>query len=160
MTNSGFNFSFLTPNVKFSNNDDRVIHNKNSRKNKIKLSKAEYEEIKVVWTLSEYKGRREYDGIDWRYQSSSDKLGNGILGSQILQKINSSNVFEDFTPKENDYLSIRLEYIHPAKNNKSRPYIGEYISFIYTDSWNLNKGYDHIDNCYEIIMEGEIVIDK
>ena len=160
MENPNFNFSFIYPSIEFSKSEEKIIHYKKSRKNKIKLSKSEYEEIKIVWTLSEYKGRIKYDGIDWQYQSSSDKLSNGIMGSQILQKLNSSNVFANYFPKENDYLSIRLEYIHTTKNKKYRPYIGEYISFIFIDNWNLNKGYDHIDNCYEIIMEGEITIAK
>ena len=160
MTDSDCNFSFLIKNVNILNNEDKEIHNKNSRKNKIKLSKVEYEQIRIVWTLSEQIGRKKYDGIDWQYKSSSDKLSNGITGAQILLKINSSNAFEDYTPKKNDNLLIRLEYLHPTKNNKSRPYIDDYISFIFTECWNLNSGYDHIDNCYERMMEGEIEIIK
>lgn len=158
MTDSDCSFSFLIKNVNLSNSQDEVIHNKNSRKNKLKLSKVEYEQIKIVWTLSVYTERKKPDGIDWQYKSSSDKLSNGITGSQILKKLNSSNVFEDYTPKENDCLSISLAYLHPVNNNKSRPYIGDYISFIYSDCWNLNSGYDHINNCYEKLMEGEIEI--
>ncbi|WBV61713.1 hypothetical protein PFY12_06210 [Chryseobacterium camelliae] len=61
-------------------------------------------------------------------------------------------------PKENDLLTIRLKYKHPEKRRKSRPYINSFISFVYDKEWRLNKGFEHADNSYETIAEGEIIL--
>ena len=55
-------------------------------------------------------------------------------------------------------LNISMEYLYATINNKSRPYIGNYLSFIYKDEWLINKGFEHIDNIYEIISEGIIEV--
>lgn len=160
MTNIEYNFSFIKTDKLLLDSSAKIIHNKNSRKNRIKLSKLEYEEIEIIWTLFECKEEKVYGEFDFQHQSSRDKLSNGIKASQILQTLNSVNVFQNYTPKQDDYLSIRLDYIHPTKNKNNRPYIGEYISFIFTDCWNLNKGYDRINNCHEILFEGVVLIDN
>lgn len=135
-----------------------IIHNKNSRKNKIKLSSEEYLETLITWSLSKYKGKMEYNGIEWQYQSSGRKLSNGISYETILPIINSNNIFENYLLEENDILKIRLKYKYPEKHSKSRPYINNFISFIYDKEWRLNKAFEHAHNSYEIIAEGEIII--
>ena len=136
-----------------------LIRNKNSRKNKLKLSKTDYEETKIEWTLFKYIKELEYDsnGCEFLPESPSQQLNNGISAASILEIINSDLIFE-YLPQRNDMLNISMEYLYATINNKSRPYIGNYLSFIYKDEWLINKGFEHIDNIYEIISEGIIEV--
>lgn len=161
MNNSESKIVFIIKNTDSSDQSDikeNIIHNKNSRKNRIKLSSEEYQEKLIVWSLRRYISKIEYQGIEWQYISSGKKLNNGIFYEEILLVINSENIFENFSPKENDLLTIRLEYKHPEKHRKSRPYINDFISFVYEQEWRLNKDFEHIHNSYEIIAEGKIII--
>ncbi|MGD1319943.1 hypothetical protein [Chryseobacterium sp. 2R14A] len=108
--------------------------------------------------LSQFQRQMHYDGIEWQYQSSRNKLNNGLLAENILTLLNSEIIFENYLPKENDFLKIWLEYKHAKNHNKSRPYIGDFISFIYNKEWKINNGFDHINFEYEILQEGEIKI--
>lgn len=136
-----------------------IIHNKNARKNRIKLSKAEYEETFMEWTLSKYIKKIEYDinNSEFFPMSSSRELSNGVSAESVLKAINSDLVFENL-PEPNDRLSIRMDYLHPTINNKTRPYIGKFISFIYKTEWFIDEGFEHIDNIYETIQEGLLII--
>lgn len=69
-------------------------------------------------------------------QTSRDHLNNGFSAEKILNLLNSKPLFENYLPKENDFLKIWLEYKHPVIHNKSRPYIGDFISFIYNENGN------------------------
>ncbi|MCL1673987.1 hypothetical protein ACV0BM_011490 [Elizabethkingia meningoseptica] len=135
-----------------------IIHNKRSRKNRIKLNKNQYEETKIHWCLSEYVGLKEDDGFDWVYKACSTELNNGLSAEMFQQIINSNSLFSNYTIKDNDLLTISLEYIHPIKYNKTRPYIGNYLSFIFNKVWKINSGYDHISNMYRVLQEGEIIV--
>ncbi|MCT4203492.1 hypothetical protein [Elizabethkingia anophelis] len=138
--------------------DKAIIHNKLSRKNRIKLNKSQYEETKIYWCLLEYVGLKEDDGFDWVYKASSTELNNGLSAEIFQQIINSDSFFSNYIIKDNDLLTISLEYIHPAKYNKTRPYIGNYLSFIFNKVWEINSGYDHIANMYRKLQEGEVVV--
>lgn len=146
--------------IEYKNEISNIENKKISRRHKKKFNLLEYQEIKIIWALFECIGREKDDGFDWQYQSSSSELNNGIAGVQVLQILNSLIVFNDYTAKENDYLSIQLEYVHPAQNKKPRPYVGDFITYIFYDKWNLNTGYEHIDNIYELLKKGEIIIEK
>ncbi|MPT30315.1 MAG: hypothetical protein E2600_01340 [Chryseobacterium sp.] len=132
-----------------------IIHNKHSRKNRLKLSKNDYEETIIKWSFFKYIKEIDYDLSNFEFvsQSSSQQLNNGLSATSILEIINSDLIF-DYTPLRNDMLQIYMEYIHQTINNKPRPYIGNYISFIYKNEWIINEGFEHIDNVYEIIQEG------
>lgn len=152
------NIEFIIKKQNSKINQENIIHNKNSRVNKIKLSSAEYNETLILWTLSQFQRKMQYDGIDWQYQSSRNTLNNGLLAETVLSVLNSVIIFANYSPQKNDFLKIWLEYKHPTTHNKSRPYIGDYISFIYNEEWKINNGYDHIDFEYETLQEGEIKI--
>lgn len=160
MNNSESKIDFIIKNTDSNRLDEKenIIHNKNSRKNRITLRLREYQKTLVTWSISRYKSKMEYNGIDWQPHSSGKELNNGISYEVILSAINSKNVFENYLPRENDILKVRLEYIHPKKHKKSRPYINNFMSFIYDKKWRLNKGFEHIHNSYEIIAEGEIIM--
>lgn len=149
---------FSIKNLSFSNKQENIIHNKNSRKNKLKLINEEYQEKIILWNLSRFEKDRNYDGIEWQYQSSRDQLNNRFSAENILKLLNSKSVLENYLPQENDFLKIWLEYKYPSMHNKSRPYISDYISFLYDYKWKLNKGFDHIDFEYKVLYEGEIKI--
>ncbi|OCK49740.1 hypothetical protein BA768_07530 [Chryseobacterium sp. CBo1] len=154
--NNNIEFIIKTQNSKVS--QESIVHNKNSRRNKIKLTSAEYNDLIIIWSLSQFQRQMHYDGIEWQYQSSRNKLNNGLLAENILTLLNSEIIFENYLPKENDFLKIWLEYKHTKNHNKSRPYIGDFISFIYNKEWKINNGFDHINFEYEILQEGEIKI--
>ncbi|AZA77863.1 hypothetical protein EG347_10200 [Chryseobacterium sp. G0186] len=158
MINPESSIDFIMKEPEVSIDDDKVIHNKNSRKNTIKLTRSQYEETSMVWKLSRFLRKEEFNNIDFQYISSSTQLSNGLSYEPVLSLLNSKTVFENYLPKENDFLSIRMEYKHPEINKKSRPYIGNYISFIYSHEWVVNKGFDHIDREYETLYEGEVKI--
>lgn len=117
-----------------------VVHNKKSRKNKINLTKTEYEETIIEWMLSKYVKQVEYDinNCEFFPISPSEELNNGISAESILEFINSNLIF-DYLPQNNDMLKISMEYVHPTINRKRRPYIGNYISFIYKNEWSIMK---------------------
>ena len=140
--------------------DEELIHNKNSRKNKLKLTKSEYEEYETIWSLSKYLSENKYDGIDWQYQSSSEVLNNGIDFTQINDALKTTKIFENVTLEQNDLLTIKLEYKYPEINKKTRPFIDNFISLIFDRQWKLNKGFEHIDNIYKEIKNGKIIINK
>lgn len=156
MTNSESKIDFIVKEPEISVDDRKVIHNKNSRKNTIKLTKSQYEETFTLWRLSRFLKMEEYSEIDFQLRSSSSKLSNGLSFEPILSLLNSKAVFKNYQPKEKDSLSIWLEYKHADINKKIRPYIGSYMSFIYSHEWTLNSGFDHIYHDYETLWEGEI----
>ena len=138
--------------------EETIIHNKNSRKNKLKLTKEAYEETEIIWSLKKYISPKIYDGIDWQYQSSSESLNNGISAIQILEEINTNKTLNDFFIQEKDLLIISMKYIIEERNKKSRPFIGNYISFIFNKNWSINSGFEHIDNNYEDYKNGILLI--
>ncbi|MDY0932509.1 hypothetical protein [Chryseobacterium sp. CFBP8996] len=158
MNESKINIEFIIKKQNPILKEKDLIHNKNSRKNKLKLTPVEYNEILIFGNLSEFKKKIQYDGIDWQYQSSRNTLNNGLLAETVLSILNSGIIFANYSPQKNDFLKIWLEYKYPIIHNKSRPYIGDFISFIYNEEWKINNGYDHIDFEYETLQEGEIKI--
>lgn len=158
MDTSKINIAFVKKISHSLQEQKEIVHNKNSRKNRVKLNLKEYNKTIIIWSLSNYKGKMEYNGIDWQYLSSGKELNNGISYEIILPVLNSENIFENYLPKDKDILKIRLKYIHPEKDGKSRPYINNFISFVYDKEWRLNRAFEHAHNSYEIIAEGEIII--
>lgn len=51
-----------------------------------------------------------------------------------------------------------MEYIHPETNKKTRPYIGNVISFFFDKTWHINSGYEQIGNNYYDLINGILVI--
>ncbi|SIS36093.1 hypothetical protein SAMN05421768_10557 [Chryseobacterium joostei] len=158
MANSESRIDFIMKESEASMDDGKAIHNKNTRKNKIKLTKSQYEETFMLWRLSRVLKMEEYNGIDFQHKSSSPQLSNGLSYEPILSLLNSKVIFENYQPKENDSLSIWMEYKYAEMNKKTRPYIGNYISFIYSHEWTLNSGFDHIYSDYETLCDGELKI--
>ncbi|WP_162926056.1 hypothetical protein [Chryseobacterium aurantiacum] len=158
MTNSESRIDFIMKESEASIEDRKSIHNKNTGKNKIKLTKSQYEETSILWRLSRFLKMEEDNGIDFQYRSSSTQLTSGLSHEPILSLLNSKAVFESYQPKENDSLLIWIEYKYAEINKKPRPYIGNYISFIYHHEWTLNNGFDSIYGDYETLCEGEIKI--
>ncbi|MGX7666669.1 hypothetical protein [Flavobacterium pedocola] len=140
-----------------------ITHNKNSRRNKTKItvSREEYEAIVIKWKLRKFIGIREDNnsGIDWVYQGAAQELKNEMTAESILKFLNNTTVFDfAYEPKQNDELIIELEYVIAGiKGKYSRPFIGEYISLLYNDEkWTSNKGYDSIYFIMEDFKEGII----
>lgn len=141
-----------------SDNKGKIVHNKNSRRHRAKLDRDQYEETIILWRLSKFMGLEEYNGFDFTYIFSNPQLPNGLAYQPFLTLLNSETVFEDYIPNENDSLKIWLEYVYPEKNKRYRPYLGAYLSFIYTHEWAFTDGLDHIHYEYETLYEGEIKI--
>ncbi|MBM6499243.1 hypothetical protein H9X54_008000 [Flavobacterium macrobrachii] len=142
-----------------SDENPEIIHHKNSRKNKKVFNRNEYESKEILWSLQKYIGEEIYNGIDWQYQGSAQELSNGLTALKIVSILNSDYVFDfDYEPNENDLLSIKLDYLKSTLKGKSRPFIGEYISFIFKNGkWEINNGYDHISKVYKNYKEGKII---
>ena len=91
-----------------------IIHNKKSRRNKIKevWDEENYEDKTILWRLRRYTGDFIYNGIDWQYQSSSKELNyEGLKTTNVFLLLNKENVFDfDYLPKENDMIWMHLEY--------------------------------------------------
>ncbi len=156
MSNPELKFYFKIDKKETLTVEKKTTYNKTSRKNKVKLSKEEYEETIIKWDLFEFLHTKdEHFGMPW---SSSKSLNNGLSANSILKYLNSNLVFDFYTPKENDNLMIRMEYKHPETNRKSRPFIGDFISLIFKREWEINKGFEHIDNSYKEIEQGELII--
>lgn len=102
MKNS-FTLSFLVSNLALEQTENKTYHNKNSRKYRIKLTREQYEETRMVWKLSRYLNPRKYDGIDWQYQSSNEVLNNGITALQVLKTITNQNFISNYIPEQNDF---------------------------------------------------------
>lgn len=138
--------------------DEKIIHNQNSRRNKVKLTKEIYEKTEIIWSLRKYISPKIYDGIDWQHQSSSENLNNGISAIQLLEKFNTNKTLNEFNLQKNDLLIISMRYIIEEKNKKTRPFIGKYISFIFDEKWLINSGFEHIDNNYQDYKSGILLI--
>ena len=150
--------NFIEENSQPNYFDEKIIHNQNSRRNKVKITKESYEETEIIWRLRKYISHKIYDGIDWQYKSSSEALNNGISAIQLLEKITTDKTLKEFIIKKNDLLIISMRYIIEEKSKKTRPYIGDYISFIFDEKWLINSGFEHIDNNYEDYKKGVILI--
>ncbi|MBL7559959.1 hypothetical protein JAO71_09110 [Olleya sp. YSTF-M6] len=153
-----FEFITIEPKEEHSSKYEKIIHHKNSRKNRVKFNKEKYEEKELIWALKKYTGERADDGMNWQYQSSEDKLNEELTAEKIAEIINLGIDFDfDYHPKENDLLVLRYEYISPELKNKRRPFINYYTSFIYNNGkWNVNEGFDHIDSDYLEFKSGII----
>jgi hypothetical protein len=139
-----------------------VVHNKHNRKNRFKLTKNEYEETRVRWSLSKFLRKTVYNPNDCEFipMSSSDMLSNGLSNNEVLKHLNSDISFDNYIPQDNDYLKIWQEFKHPEMYKKSRPFIENYISFIFKGEWHCNTGFEHIDNVYEDVFEGDVYFSK
>ncbi|KAB1154249.1 hypothetical protein F7018_14865 [Tenacibaculum aiptasiae] len=139
----------------------KIIHNKNSKRKKLKLNRNEYQETVLKWTLFKYLQPAEDNPLNSEFfpLPPSNSLNNGLSADLILKYLNSNSVFNFYKLKKNDKLNIRMEYKHPEMYRKSRPFIGDYISFIFKIEWEINKGFDHIYNSYKLLNEGIIIID-
>jgi len=137
-----------------------IVHNKNSRKHKTKitLSKEECEETIITWRLLKFIQPSEiYDGIEFFPISAQDRLTNEITAEKIVKFLNSNFLFDfDYLPKENDEIRMEIDYVIENINGKfRRPYINYFVSFLYDgEKWIVNKGFDHIHNHYEEFKEG------
>ena len=100
----------------------RIIHNKNSRKNK---NRELYK-----WTLERVLSTNDSNGIEIDYFPSSSE--NGLiqtLKTEIIAKLNSDNIFDfDYNPSEKDYIKIT------SKKNKN-----EYLNLIFF-KWKMDRG--------------------
>lgn len=160
MLNSELKFNFIIEKNEAPIIEGKIVHNKNSRKNKIPLSKIEYQEIIIKWSLCEYLGPVEENPMSSSFfpLSSTKKLNNGLSASSMLKQLNSNLVFDNYILKEHDHLKIYLEYKHPKKNNKPRPFIDGFISFIFKNEWILNEGFDHLNKLDEVVQFGKVII--
>ena len=152
---------FVVDKKETSTVEKKIIHNKNSRRNKIKLSREEYNKTIMTWYLFEYLHPVEDDpmNIEFFPLTSSECLNNGWSANTILNYIKSNSIFDFYQVKENDKLKIVMKYKHPKMYNKSRPYIGNFISFIFKEEeWQIDNGFDHIYNCYKDLKKGKLII--
>ncbi|WP_430411256.1 hypothetical protein [Kordia sp.] len=138
----------------------KLIHNKNSRRNKIKLRKEDYEETILKWCLFEYIQPVEDNPYDTAFfpLTSSEALNNGLSANSIINYLNSNLVFDFYQPKENDKLTIRMEYKFPKMYRKSRPYIGDFISLLFNTEWKINRNFDDIYASYKEVKHGKLSI--
>ncbi len=115
-----------------------------------------YEQKSTFWWLMKGEKAKESD-ILWQHESSRPELANGISTVQIEHFLNTDYVFNfEYEPRENDFLKLRMVYRFRDFKSKPRPYIGEYVSFLFTDGkWVANKGYDHIFLDFEIFRKGK-----
>lgn len=155
MSNPELDFVFKIEKTETSLVEKKIIHNKNSRRNKIKLSKDEYQRTIIKWSLFEFLNeKQEHFGMPL---SSSESLNNGLSATSILKYLNSNLVFDFYQLKENDKLNIRMEYIH-REMHKPRPLIDNYLSFVFKEVWKLNKDFETIDFSYRELKNGELII--
>ncbi|WP_299229671.1 hypothetical protein [uncultured Psychroserpens sp.] len=161
MSNPELKLNFVVDKNEVTTTEKKIVHNKNSRRNKIKLNRDEYQETVIKWSLSKYLQPVKENPLNTEFFpiSSSKSLSNGLSADSILKYLNSNLVFDFYELKENDKLNIRMEYKHPEMYRKSRPYIGNFISFIFKMEWEINKGFDHIHNSYTELNEGKIIIE-
>lgn len=161
MSNSELKLNFVVDKNEVTTTEKKIIHNKNSRRNKIKLSRDEYQETVMKWSLFEYLQPVKDNPLNTEFfpLSSSKSLKNGLSADSILKYLNSNLVFDFYELKENDKLNIRMEYKHPEMYRKSRPFVGDFLSFIFKKEWEINEGFDHIHNSYKELNEGKIIID-
>lgn len=140
--------------------DEKVIHLKYSRKNKVKkLSREEYHKTKLEFTVSEFKGVTEYDPFGMIFFPSpgpSKKIINGISSDSMLEFINSNIIFDSYEPKDKDKLYISTEYKHPD-TGYHRPHTGGYFSFKFEKKWRIVEAFEDLDNEYSLVFDGEII---
>ncbi|CAM4190413.1 MULTISPECIES: hypothetical protein [Flavobacterium] len=167
MAHSNFTIKFITiePLINSNLEPKPVIHNKNSRRNKIKevWNEKNYETKTIYWRLRKYSGDYIYNGLDWHHQSSAKELNYDELTTEnILPILNSKNVFDfDYLPKENDMIWMHLEYTNKQYRFKVRPILWSFISFLYKDNkWTINKGFDHIHYNFEEYKNGIVEFNK
>ena len=160
MSKSELKLNFIIDENETSTIEKKIVHHKNSRRNKVKLSREEYNKTIIIWYLFEYLHPVEDDpmNIEFFPMPSSESLNNELSAKTIVNYINSNSVFDFYQPKENDKLNIMMEYKHPKIYNKSRPFIGNFISFIFKEEWQVNNGFDHINNCYKDLKKGKLII--
>ena len=139
--------------------DNKIGHNKNSRRNKIQYDKIKYFEKQIVWNLKML-DRTFDDGLDWQYKSPVKKLNENLTSKKIVECLNAKNVFEfNYEPKDTDLLEIRYEYVIPKIKNKERPYIGDYIIFEFKNKkWKINDGFETINNIYRTFKSGGLYV--
>jgi hypothetical protein len=134
---------------------------KKTKNSKGTLQRCVYEQKKIIWILYRYKGIIEDNSIDWQYRASSMQLDELLTAIKIVELLNAKNLFDfEYFPEENDFLMLKREYILKQIKNRSRPYIDNYISFIFkNEKWEVNQGYDHVGIHYQCFKQGTVKLD-
>ncbi|GEM_PF-1965349 len=140
--------------------DSEVVHNKNSRKNRQQLSRAEYEAVQVMWRLTKFIGPKQVPEMEGFRRGAVNELANGLSSEGLLATLNGLDSFNGYYPEQHDCLYVNLCYIHPVKYKKSRPYIDDYLALVFGQQWEIATGYEALGFLYEPIMGGCIEINK
>ncbi len=144
-----------------SKKQEKIVHNKNSRRFKRQFDENEYLRKKFTWVLSRYI-KEHYNGIDGLIYPPDNKLTEDLTLDFFLQKLNSDVKLFDFEyiPKEGDNLVIRTEYINKKVKNKNRDSLHEYLSFIYKENKWISDFYNFFYDQTEDINEGILKLEK
>jgi hypothetical protein len=113
------------------------------RRFKLDFYENEYLELITIWYLESFEGEQEneFGAVGMMYFPSTE-LENGITGEYIVNQLNSNkNLFDfEYAPKAGDKLNLRTQYLYLNFNNRSRPHIGDYLSFRFeNEHWRTDK---------------------
>ena len=111
-----------------------TIHNKNSRRYKNYLKQANPRNI--VWTLHKYEGK-QYLGMDGMLIPPADKLDEMFTAEYVKNELNKRNCFDfDYSPKEGDYLELRLNQTDKEARRKEF----KFLPFIFSNGqWTISS---------------------
>ena len=139
--------------------DKAVVHNKTSRRFKVKFDRNEYFKKHLVWSLRKY-SHTYNSGIDGRCVTPVHKLTEDLTSDYLQEQLNSNNLFDfDYIPFEGDCLSIRFDYVNQEiKKKEFRPPLWEYIVFIYRDGKWVSDYYDSWDIRLKDYKNGKLEI--
>lgn len=93
----------------------------------------EYLETRLTWDLHHYLGQHELDMVGL-FHLPTQKINEDLTEEFILEELNNhDNLFDfDYLPKDGDILYIRKSYFYADVKHKWRPFLSDYMAFIYT----------------------------
>ena len=110
------------------------ISDEEYQKSEEAIKNGNYEETRLIWHLVRVNGSSGILGFIWPPNHS---VREQITSDEIIELMNTQNIFDfDYTPEEDDVLTIREEYIYKQIGEEKRPRLINYLSVKFVgDKW-------------------------
>lgn len=111
------------------------------QKSKEALAKGRYLDTEIIWRLLRVDGST---GILGFMTLPNHRVNDKITAEDVLEVINTHEVFDfEYTPEEEDQLTIRERYLCEQIEEHRRPRLMDYISLVFKD-YQWEKGWHSI----------------
>ncbi|AWH85424.1 hypothetical protein HYN59_09985 [Flavobacterium album] len=123
-----------------------------AKKKQKEKDKEEYLDTIYTWSLRRF--LRPFHDSWFYYNMPSKKTGN-LLSADVMHEINTDYCYDfEYEPEEKDILVIRYDYRNSQVKGWPRPYISEYLLFVFKgQKWEEdNFMMNHYEDLYDGIL--------